>query len=454
MRDLFRRTGPIVVALTLSGMLLAGCEPPPSGPKFFGMHSDATFDVDNSRISSAFDAEKAFGSRITRNTLRWKFAQPSRTTYDWSKTDYVVNQAAARGMQVLLTVREAPKWANGSSDTRIIPSDPAGFDQFVLDYKNFVKTAVQRYGDRVKYWEVWTEPNQIYFWQPRGLDPKRDQARWIDMYGQLYTKTRAAVRKINTSVEIAVGSIAGLGASCCIVGPVFLDGLITRGVVFNDVAIEPHSIRNQAPWKTIQNEGNFSDIKIMRDVLVYRGLSNVNLWVTEWGWKVAGYTSPGSTTTQLKVPGNFYALALWPDTGQVVVAGVVRDYSSINRNASYDSNGDGVPEAHNFINLTTALPSAPAAGIEVASATAEAKQAKFVQEAIKMLRGTYVPKSGRPQQNYNYVEIATYFQNYDLQRSSWGMYGLMHEPVPDYSHPGTWFLKGRPAAAAFLDGTT
>jgi hypothetical protein len=452
MRDRFRRAGPIVVALTLSGILLSSCEPPP-GPKFFGMHSDETFDVDNTRISSALDAEKAFGSRVTRNTLPWNLVQPSRTTYDWSKIDYVVNQAAARGMQVMLTVRGAPRWANASGDTRIIPSDPTGFAQFVTDYKSFVKTAVRRYAGKVQYWEIWTEPNQIYFWQPRGLDPHRDEARWIDMYAQLYKKTRGAVRKINTSVEIAVGSIAGLGASCCIVGPVFLDGLIKRGVVFDDVAIEPHAIRNQAPWVTIQYEGNFSDIKTMRDVLVYRGLGNVNLWVTEWGWRVAGYTSRGSTTTQLKVPGNFYALALWPDTGQVIVAGVVRNYSSINRSASYDSDGDGIPEPHNFLNLTSALPSVPAAGTEVASAQAEAKQATFVQESIKMLRGTYVPQSGRPQQNYSYVEIATYFEGYDHQRNSWGMYGLMHEPVPDYNHPGKWFLQGRPAAGAFMNGT-
>ena len=451
MRNLFTRTGPVVVAMTLSAIVLSGCIPPP-GPKFFGMHGDHTWDVDNTRINSSLDAEKAFGSKLTRNTLRWAVAQPTRTTYDWSKTDYVVNQAAARGLKVMLVVREAPQWANGSNDPRIIPSDPAGFDRFVTDYKNFVKTAVQRYASKVKYWEIWTEPNQTFYWQPRGLNPSQHQARWIDMYAELYRKTRATVRTINTSVELAVGSLAGISASCCILAPTFLKGLVDRGIPFDDLAIEPHAYRNQAPWTTIQYEGNFSDIQIMRDVLVFYGRSNVNLWVTEWGWRVAGFTSPGSTSL-LKVKGNFYALALWPNTGTVVVNGVARSYSSINRNASFDSDLNGTPEPHNFITLTSPLPSNPAPGTEVASPQAEAKHATYVRESIKMFRGTYVPQSGRPQQNYSYVEIADYFQNFDRKQLAWGGYGLMHEPVPNFNQPGEWFLKGRPAAGAYMDET-
>jgi hypothetical protein len=448
-----RRIAVLAVATALLGALLSGCEAPPE-PKHFGMHGDHTWDVDNTRISSSLDTEAAFGSKLTRNTLAWNVAQPTPTTYNWSKTDYVVDQAAARGMQVMFVVRAAPQWANASTNPKIIPSDPATFNAFVVNYKNFFKTAVQRYGSRVKYWEVWTEPNQTFYWQPQGLSPSSHQSRWIDMYAQLYTDTVAAVRQVDRRVELAVGSLAGISATCCILAPVFLDGLITRGVAFGQVAISAHAFRNQAPWTTIQYENNFSDIQIMRDVLVYRGRGGVNLWLTEWGWQVAGYTSPGSTTTQLWVPGNFYRLALWPNSGTVVVEGVARSYSSINRTASFDSDGNGVSEPHNLITLSAALPSAPAANTEVASAVAETTQADYVRQSIRMLRGKYVPQSGRPQQNYSYVVLATYFQNYDrTNSSSWGMYGLMHEPVPDFNRPGKWFLKGRAAAGAFLNET-
>ena len=63
-----------------------------------------------------------------------------------------------------------PQWANGSTDPKVVPSNAAVFNTFVNRYKAFFKTAVQRYGNRVKHWEVWTEPNENHYWQPLGLD--------------------------------------------------------------------------------------------------------------------------------------------------------------------------------------------------------------------------------------------------------------------------------------------
>jgi hypothetical protein len=452
MKHLLRRATVVVAALATSAGLLTSCGPAP-GPKAFGIHGDHTWDVDNSRISSALDFESAFGSDVTRTTLRWKVAQPTSTTFNWSKTDYVVNEAAERNMDVLLVVRDAPQWANGSTDGKIIPSDTTGFNTFVTRYKNFFKAAVQRYGSRVKYWEVWTEPNENNYWLPRGLSPSTHRTRWIDMYAQLYRDTLAAVRTVNSTVEVAVGAITGLGASCCILGTTFLSGLIDRNVSFSDVAINPHALRNQAPWTCIQYQQNFCDIQLMRNILVNRNRSNVKLWVTEFGWQVGGYTWTGTTRTQLRLPGDQYKFALWPNSGQVSVNGVTRNYSSINRTASFDTNANGVPEKYNVLTLTTALPSTPANMTEVASPQAEATQATYVREAIRMLRGTYTPASGRPQQNYNHVELAIYFRSYDVKAEWWGMMGLMHEPVPNYSQPGTWVLRGRPAANSFAQET-
>jgi polysaccharide biosynthesis protein PslG len=452
MKHLLRRATVLVAAVATSAGLLAGCGPAP-GPKAFGLHGDHTWDVDNGRIASRMDYEAAFGADVVRTTLRWKIAQPTATTFNWSKTDYVVNEAAERGMGVLFVVRDAPQWANGSADGKIIPSDTTGFNTFVTRYKNFFKAAVQRYGNRVKFWEIWTEANEWNYWQPRGLTPKGNTARWIDMYAQLYRDTVAAVRTVNTSVELAVGALSGLGATCCILGTTFVNELINRGVQFSDLAINPHNLRNQAPWTCLQYQQNFCDIQLIRNVLVNRGRSNVNLWVTEFGWQVGGYTWTGTTTTQLRLPGDQYKFTLWPNSGQVIVNGVTRNYSSINRTASFDTNGNGVAEKYNVLTLTQALPTTPANKTEVVSPQAESTHATYVREAIRMLRGTYQPASGRPQQNYNFVEIAIYFRSQDQKAEWWGMMGLMGEPQPNFNEPGTWVMRPRPAAGAFSNET-
>jgi hypothetical protein len=175
--------------------------------------------------------------------------------------------------------------------------------------------------------------------------------------------------------------------------------------------------------------------------------------VTEWGWQVAGYTSPGSTLTELFVPGNQYRLSLWPDTGELTINGQTRDYT-LQRVAFHDSNDDGILEAHNRISLEVPLSSLPLPGTEVASAWAESVQATYLRESIKMLRGTYTPQSGRPNQNYSYVQLAVYFRNHDGADPTWGMFGVMRKAVPDWANPGEWILDKRPAADAFTQVTS
>ncbi len=423
----------LLVALLAAGALTS-CTPPPS--VLIGTHDDATYDISPTRVASIFEAEKGIGVKISRNTLRWNTVQPtSAATYDWSKVDYVVDQANQRGIQLMLVVRDAPQWANGSTDPRVVPSAQTSLNSFVTRYKTFFKAAVERYHDKVKYWEVWSEPNANYFFQPQGLDPNADRARWMDIYAQIFKATQANSQSVDTSVKISMGALSGLSLGCCITGADFLKGMIDRTVNFKYLAINPHSSRNLAPWNCPAGQQTFCDIKKIRDILVQRGKSSVQMWVTEFGWQVAGYTRSGSTTTKLRVPGNIYRLALWPNSGHVVVNGTSYTYSSINRQNAYSD-----------INLTSPLPEVPPDGTVVESPEATQTHTNYVRAALKIFKGTYRPASGRPQQNYNFVKVAMYFLNHDRETVSFGMYGLFREPVPDQANASNWILTARPAA--------
>jgi hypothetical protein len=429
----------VVLAATLSTTLLSSCDPAP--PRLYGTHDDLTYDVDNSRISSVYDFEDAFGVGISRNTLRWRMVQPTPSTFDWSKVDYVVDQATQRGIKVQFVVREAPEWASGSSDPIVVPSAQPAFDAFVTKYKNFVKAAIQRYGDTVKNWELWSEPNENHYWQPLGLSPGRDRERWMDLYAQLYKSTFAYVKGVNSSVKIAIGALTGLGGSCCILGTDFLHGMINRAVPFKVLAINPHAGKNQAPWSCVEFERSFCDIQKIRDILVSRGKANVQLWVSEYGWQVGAFTRTGTNRIRLRIPGDRNRLNLWPPSGQVVLQGKTYNYSSITRT------DDGYSDIH----LSAILPTVPPNGTQLYSPQAEQTHADYVRAALQMIKGTYHPAAGRPQQNYSYVKVAIYFDNVDKNMTAWGMYGLFRTPVPNFSDPGKWFAQPKPAAAAFHD---
>jgi hypothetical protein len=441
----FRWGVALLVAAALPAALLTSCTPPPK--QIFGMHDDLTWDSDNSRIASTYDYEQAFGSKISRNTLRWNVVQSSPTSFNWSKPDYVVKQATQRGIAVDFVVRDAPAWANSSTDPKVVPSGATAFNTFVNRYKAFFTKAVQRYGDRVKYWEVWSEPNENHYWQPSGLNPVHDQKRWIDMYAQLFNATRAAVQSVNTSVKVSVGAITGLGASCCILGTDFVKGLISRNVTFPYLAINPHSGQNQPPWQCIQFQQSFCDIAKIRTILVNAKRSGTELWATEFGWQVGAYTNTGTTRSRLRVPGDRNRLNLWPASGKVTLWD---GKSQTSRTVSYSSI-TRTDNGYSDINLTKALLATPANGTQLSSAVAEQNQATYVRAALQMLKGTYQPASGRPQQNYSYVRIGIYFDNVDKTVTYWGMYGLLHTAIPNYNDPGHWILQPKPAAGAFHD---
>jgi hypothetical protein len=428
----------VVLALVVAAPLMSSCTPEPS--LLVGIHSDVTYDVESSRISATLDAEDAVGSRVVRTTLRWNVVEAAQGVFDWSKPDYVVDQAQQRGMKVYFIVRDAPEWASGSADPKVVPSGTTQFNQFVNRFKTFTRKAVQRYGDRVKHWEVWSEPNEDHYWQPAGLNPKRDKARWIDMYVQLYKATVAYVKPVDSSVQLAVGALTGLTQSCCILGTDYLRALIARNVPFEHLAVNPHSSYNEPPWVCIAGRRNFCDIQKMRDILVANNRSNVQMWVAEFGWQVGAFTRSGTKARRLRVPGNQYRLALWPSSGQVVVEGRTLDYSSITRTDTYSD-----------INLTAPMDTIPPNGTQLHSPQAEAAHASYVRAAYQMLKGTYRPAAGRPQQNYKYVKVAVYFVSFDKNVTNWGMYGLFRTPQPDWSNPGNWILAPKPGAQAFSD---
>ena len=291
---------------------------------------------------------------------------------------------------------------------------------------------------RVNYWEVWTEPNENFYWLPQNLARTSTPPAGWTCTRSCSRATLALVKPVNSSVKIAIGALTGLGAACCILGTTFLEGMISRGVPFEYLAINPHVSRNQAPWSCIQYTQSFCDIQKIRNILVNRNKSSVQ----DLGVRVrlAGRRlhRSGTTRTKLRVPGNIYRLALWPNSGKVVVNGATYSYSSINRTDVYSE-----------INLTSALPSTPPDGTRIDSPQAEALHADYVRQSLRMLKGTYTPANGHPQQNYNYVKVAVYFLNYDRATVNFGMFGLFHEPTPNWNQPGKWIVAPRPAASAF-----
>lgn len=107
---------------------------------------------------TAFDLAQATGAHWARYPIRWRQLEPKRTTpptYQWSYYDKAVHELSRRGFEIVLTIRDNPKWA---SDTLCGPLNEEGkqaLGQMVTELVH--RYAVEPY--RVKHWELYNEPD-------------------------------------------------------------------------------------------------------------------------------------------------------------------------------------------------------------------------------------------------------------------------------------------------------
>src|SRR5689334_18376246 len=159
-----RTTAMAITAATLGVLLFA----PAANAGFFGLNYSFT-DL------SGGDAAKLgrSGAKTVRWTLSWQRVETREGNLNWSESDKLVGDLAARGIRVLPTVLGSPKWAAPSSIT-----PPLGSGHSRKAWKGFLRAAVDRYGRGgsywklhygtdhpggralpIKTWQIWNEPN-------------------------------------------------------------------------------------------------------------------------------------------------------------------------------------------------------------------------------------------------------------------------------------------------------
>lgn len=106
-----------------------------------------------------------FGTlRLWDSGTSWALIEPQPGKWVFDQLDRWVN-AAAPGQDVILTLGQSPTWA--SSDPQRITFYGAGASappRDLADWIDYITVVAQRYKGRIKYYEVWNEPNDPTFY--------------------------------------------------------------------------------------------------------------------------------------------------------------------------------------------------------------------------------------------------------------------------------------------------
>lgn len=106
------------------------------------------------------DVARNLGVLWIRVDFDWFRIEPQRGVFNWSDTDRIIDRAARLGLQVLATLSYTPPWASSNPSSPRIGDPPAS----VTYWTDFVRASVERYRERVSFWQTWNEPNIQEFW--------------------------------------------------------------------------------------------------------------------------------------------------------------------------------------------------------------------------------------------------------------------------------------------------
>jgi LemA protein len=261
---------------------------------------------------------------------------PGDPAYDWAASDRIVVNGAAQGARILLTLVQAPAWANGGAAPRRAPLS-AG------DYGAFCRAAATRYSGRyvppgatralprVDRFSVWNEPNRGQFMQPQGAHgfeaPK--------VMARLMRACQGAIHAAAPDARVALGPLASRGGQGGIAPIAFLARYRAAGGPRPDVvALNPY-LGSLLPVYTGDEQEADGAITIRNLDRLEHSLERaygepVPIWLTEFAWRTANQPGIGLITPKRQAELAEQSVALIRDHypyAEMLVWFLIRDVS-------------------------------------------------------------------------------------------------------------------------------
>ncbi len=207
----------------------------------------------------------------------------------WEKYDQLVAAAEANGMELIVRLSNPPGWTRtqGEGENNIDTFAPP---DNVQDFADFVRAVVSRYKGRIRYYQLWNEPNIHPEWGSYAIDP--------ESYVELLKAGAEAARAADPNVVI----IAGALASTINLQPddpppgnslndlLFLQRMYDAGAApyFDIMAMQGYGLYSGPTDDRMHPRViNISRHKFVRDLMVKNGDAAKPIWIAEMNWNAA-----------------------------------------------------------------------------------------------------------------------------------------------------------------------
>lgn len=214
---------------------------------------------------------------------------PARSA--WDKYDEIVALAEKYGMELIVRVSTPPVWTRAEGDAVGTFAPPDNYE----DFGDFVYALVDRYKGRIKYYQLWNEPNIYPEWGAYPISPED--------YTELLKVGATRAREADPNVVIIAGALAStieLAPDAPAPGNalndlIFLQRMYDAGAApyFNIMAMQAYGLwSGPTDQRMHPRVMNYARPEFIRDLMVRNGDATKPIWISEMGWNTVPADAP------------------------------------------------------------------------------------------------------------------------------------------------------------------
>lgn len=196
----------------------------------------------------------------------------------WEKYDRLVALAEKYNLQIIARLDNPPAWSRAVGNT---PGWEKAPPDHYADFGDFVYTVVSRYKGRIRYYQIWNEPNIYPEWGDQPVSPEG----YVELLKIAYTRAKEAdpdcvilAAGLAQTIETGPRNLSDL---------IYLERMYQAGVkgYFDVMGAMVYGLwtgpydRRASPDRT-----NFARAQLIREIMVRYGDGDKPIWATEVGW--------------------------------------------------------------------------------------------------------------------------------------------------------------------------
>lgn len=205
----------------------------------------------------------------------------------WEKYDHIVDLAERYNMELIVRLSNPPNWARAEGDAVGTYAPPDDYQ----DLADFAAAVANRYQGRIRYYQIWNEPNIYPEWGVYPIDP--------EAYTEMLGITSRVIRLADPDALIIAGALAATIELSPNTQPpeargqsdfVYLQRMYNAGAArhFDIMAVQGYGLWSGPTDRRLHPRVlNISHHLYIRDIMVRNGDAHKPIWISEMNWNAA-----------------------------------------------------------------------------------------------------------------------------------------------------------------------